>query len=185
MIQSLMGGLIVKECTKCGHENRDGAHICDKCGKLLTEGSLSVTTRALPDTDFEDGVPKWGSARFGVTTELILDVLETNNQFIFDADDITEIYVGRTDPNTGDSPAIDLADSGAVEKGVSRRHAKIIRRDGALHIIDNSSQNGTFLNGQQLVADQPRILRDGDDIRFGYLVVRVTFRRTAQKASAD
>ena len=53
--------------------------------------------------------------------------------------------------------------------------AFLLRRDGALHIVDNDSANGTYLNGQRLVARQPRILRDGDDIRLGHLVVRVTF----------
>ena len=35
--------------------------------------------------------------------------------------------------------------------------------------------NGTFLNGQRLVPNQPRILRDGDEIRLGHLVLYVRF----------
>jgi predicted component of type VI protein secretion system len=30
-----------------------------------------------------------------------------------------------------------------------------------------------------LISEQPRVLRDGDDIRLGYLVVRVVFDRTS------
>ena len=53
----------------------------------------------------------------------------------------------------------------------------IIRVDnGALAIVDNNSANGTFLNGHRLVPQQPRILRDGDDIRLGHLTMRVTFQ---------
>jgi pSer/pThr/pTyr-binding forkhead associated (FHA) protein len=84
--------------------------------------------------------------------------------------------VGRYNPTTDEKPEIDLTDYGAVEKGVSRRHAFIIRRDGSLYLVDNDSPNGTFLNGQKLVAQQPRVLRDGDDIRLGHLVLRITFQ---------
>jgi hypothetical protein len=32
------------------------------------------------------------------------------------------------------------------------------------------------LNGQRLIADQPRILRDGDEIRLGKLIAHVYFK---------
>ena len=43
--------------------------------------------------------------------------------------------------------------------------------------IKAGSHNGTYLNGQRLIAHQPRVLRDGDDIRLGFLVLRVKFVR--------
>jgi pSer/pThr/pTyr-binding forkhead associated (FHA) protein len=107
---------------------------------------------------------------------LILEVLDNGESFKFDANQVNEIILGRKDPDTGDMPTIDLTTSQGLSKGVSRRHATIVRRDGALHIVDNNSANGTFLNGQRLVSGQPRILRDGDDVRLGHLILRVTFR---------
>jgi pSer/pThr/pTyr-binding forkhead associated (FHA) protein len=104
-------------------------------------------------------------------------VPDSNTSFIFDAESIEELVIGRQDPNTGQSPDVDLREHGAVEKGVSRRHATIIRRNGSLSIVDQGSPNGTFLNGQKLIANQPRVLRDGDDVRLGHLVLRVTFER--------
>ena len=87
--------------------------------------------------------------------------------------------MGRFDPDTGEAPLIDLKDCNAIDKGVSRRHAKIIRRDsGTLNLVDEESGNGTFLNGQRLVPNQPRILRDGDEIRLGYLVLYVHFEKS-------
>ena len=83
--------------------------------------------------------------------------------------------IGRRDPDTGIIPSVDLTEENAVELGVSRKHAIIVRRDGAVHIADNNSANGTFLNGQRLVADRLRVLRDGDDVRVGKIVLRVTF----------
>ncbi|RMG88346.1 MAG: FHA domain-containing protein, partial [Chloroflexi bacterium] len=48
-------------------------------------------------------------------------------------------------------------------------------RDGSLHIKDLGAKNGTFLNGQKLVPEQPRVLRDGDEIRLGRLILEVHF----------
>jgi pSer/pThr/pTyr-binding forkhead associated (FHA) protein len=108
---------------------------------------------------------------------LILSVRGHKQSFIFDADQVDELIIGRRNVQTGDAPPIDLHDFDGVEQGVSRVHAAIIRRDGSLNIVDKGSPNGTYLNGQRLVAHQPRILRDGDDLRLGHLVLRVTFAR--------
>jgi hypothetical protein len=169
-----LGGSTVIKCQNCGHENGEKTQICEVCGTLLVRPT--VETKHYDDADYEEGTPKWGSARFNATMSLVLDVLETKNQFTFALDKIDELVIGRKDPITGDAPAIDLSDANGLEKGVSRKHAMIARRDGALHVIDNGSANGTYLNGQKLVAEQPRILRDGDDIRVGHLVMRVSFK---------
>ncbi len=136
-----------------------------------------TATRGLGDTDYEEGQPKWGTAHFSARMNLVLTVRDTNAEFVFDASEIQELVIGRFDPDTEESPDIDLQEHGGPEKGVSRRHASIMRHDGSLNLVDANSQNGTFLNGQRLVAHQPRILRDGDDVRLGYLVLRVRFVR--------
>jgi pSer/pThr/pTyr-binding forkhead associated (FHA) protein len=102
----------------------------------------------------------------------------SDERFVFDANAVTEIIIGRKDPTTGDSPAIDLTKFDAIEQGVSRRHAAIVRKEGgSLQIVDQGSPNGTFLNGQRLIANQARILRDGDELRLGKLVLSVKFLR--------
>lgn len=162
----------VKVCPKCGRENPVDTPICS-CGQLLTDVQRSVGTVQYDDTDYEDGTPKWGSARYSKT--LMLQVLDTKETFTFELEPNDEVIMGRVDPETDERPPVDLTSASGLEKGVSRKHAVIMRKDGSLHIMDNGSANGTFLNGQRLVANQPRILRDGDDIRLGHLVVRVTF----------
>ncbi|MEL6268919.1 MAG: FHA domain-containing protein [Chloroflexota bacterium] len=156
--------------------NKNGQHK-PRPGEI-TEDMLKqrTSTRKLGDTDFEDGDPRWGTARFGKRMLLEIKLRDGDDRFTFDYDDIDEIIIGRRDPHTGQSPAVDLENHGGLNKGVSRKHASIVRRDGALNLVDRGSPNGTFLNGQKLVAEQPRILRDGDDVRLGHLVVRVTFR---------
>ncbi|NDJ63106.1 MAG: FHA domain-containing protein, partial [Chloroflexi bacterium] len=73
---------------------------------------------------------------------------------------------------------VDLTNSGGVDKGVSRRHALVVRKEeNSLMIVDKDSPNGTYLNGQRLVPNQGRLLRDGDELRLGRLVIRVHFER--------
>jgi len=97
---------------------------------------------------------------------------------VFDAGTINELRIGRVNPDNGERPEIDLTDANAIEKGVSRRHAAIIRKEGgAIHLVDKGSDNGTYLNGQKLIPNQARILRDGDEIRLGFLVLNIRFER--------
>lgn len=135
-------------------------------------------TRGLENVDYEESEPRWGTARFNERTTLVLYVRGAAEPFLFDANSVNELVIGRTDPDTGEAPDIDLENYAGTEKGVSRRHATILRKDGSLNIVDSGSHNGTFLNGSRLVAHQPRILRDGDDIRLGFLLMRVKFLRT-------
>ncbi len=167
------------KCPNCGHENAEDEKICTYCGALIEGVQTSVSTRSLDDTDFEEGVPKWGSARFNARTNLILGVEGAVRTMIFDATEIEQIVFGRVDPKTGEAPEINLSDHEALEKGVSRRHAAIVRQEGSLYLKDMGSANGTFLNGQKLVPNQPRVLRDGDDIRLGHLTVRITFEKAS------
>ena len=85
------------------------------------------------------------------------------------------ITIGRSDSGSTFKPDIDLEDLGAVEKGVSRRHAQIELGDGNVTIHDLDSANGTYLNGQRLPAFQPRILHNGDELRFGKLTTNIFF----------
>jgi predicted component of type VI protein secretion system len=54
---------------------------------------------------------------------------------------------------------------------VSRRHAEIQISNGDIAISDLGSTNGTFVNGERI--DQPRTLRDGDEVRIGAVVWRL------------
>ena len=163
------------ECPKCGRENQENTKICVYCGEPFTQGGVS--THVFNDTDYEDGRPQWGTARFNPRMRLIISERDSKDQHVFYFDDIDELTLGRVDPETGDAPDIDLTSYRAADKGVSRRHATVIRREMALNIADLGTPNGTYLNGQRLVANQPRVLRDGDEVRLGHLVLRITFDR--------
>jgi hypothetical protein len=63
-----------------------------------------------------------------------------------------------------------LADCDVVvkDKGASRKHAQLKRRDGTWTLTDLGSTNGTRLNGQTV---QTRELSDGDTITIGTTVI--------------
>lgn len=81
--------------------------------------------------------------------------------------------LGRSDSRSSFVPDIDLADFKALEKGVSRRHAVIVRYQAKPHILDLNSINGTFLNGKRLKPDNPYMLTSGDKLGLGDLLLNI------------
>ncbi len=67
------------------------------------------------------------------------------------------LVLGRDAPGIRDLPGM------ANLRQVGRRHARLSWRDGALHITDLQSLNGTFLDGQRVSDPQP--LRPGQMLR--------------------
>jgi pSer/pThr/pTyr-binding forkhead associated (FHA) protein len=87
-----------------------------------------------------------------------------------------EIILGRQASGTG-SLVVDLVPFGAIQNGVSRRHAVIRRSGDGYEVIDLSSTNGTWVNGQRLAPDTPHPLLSGDIIRLGRLNLLVLYRK--------
>src|SRR4051794_37181324 len=72
-----------------------------------------------------------------------------------------EINVGRVQGN-------DLM----LPKGnVSKRHARLLFRDGRFIVTDLKSTNGTYVNGRKIA--QATIVREGDKIYVGDFVLRI------------
>ncbi|HRI64346.1 MAG TPA: ATPase, T2SS/T4P/T4SS family [Polyangium sp.] len=73
----------------------------------------------------------------------------------------TEVNVGRVQGN-------DLM----LPKGnVSKRHARLLYRDGRFIVTDLKSTNGTYVNGRKIT--QATIVREGDKIYVGDFVLRI------------
>lgn len=87
----------------------------------------------------------------------------------------TEGFIlGRSDNKSSYLPDIDLAAFNALDKGVSRRHAALVSYQDRLHILDLSSVNGTFLNGNRLTPEIPYVLNSGDQLVLGQLTLNVS-----------
>jgi pSer/pThr/pTyr-binding forkhead associated (FHA) protein len=84
-----------------------------------------------------------------------------------------QISIGRLDATTATFPDIDLTTDGALEKGVSRRHATITLKGADLYLEDLGSVNGTFLNGKRLTPYLPHTLHSEDEVRLGKIRMRV------------
>jgi pSer/pThr/pTyr-binding forkhead associated (FHA) protein len=85
------------------------------------------------------------------------------------------ILIGRSDAGTDLTLGLDLTNYDGVEKGVSREHASLQLSDQGIILQDLGSTNGTLLNNSHLPPRQPFLLRTGDEIRFGELLVHIFF----------
>jgi hypothetical protein len=87
-----------------------------------------------------------------------------------------EIIFGRSDPDTGYQPGIDLLHYDGLKKGISRRHALLTLEGKRLLIQDLRSSNGTYINDTLLDPMEIHQLRDGDTLRFGTLELQLSFQ---------
>ncbi len=108
------------------------------------------------------------------TARAVLEHQETGT--VFELGDSEVVTVGRFDPVTGQSPAVDL---GALDRRrtTSRRHALLVHRGGRWYVREEvGTANGTFVNGRRIPTGQDVALEDGDRLRFG--LVELLFHRS-------
>jgi len=111
-------------------------------------------------------------------SRLVLQALDNTTQSVQVSLLTTDGFVfGRSDSRSSFIPDIDLADFKALEKGVSRRHAALVRYQEKLHLIDLASINGTFLNSKRLKPDIPYMLTSGDQVGFGDLLLSLSIEQ--------
>ncbi len=72
------------------------------------------------------------------------------------------------------NPHIDLSAFHAHNRGVSRKHARITLQNTRLSVADLGSTNGTYINNDKLEPNVEYPLKEGDDLRLGFLSLRVT-----------
>lgn len=187
----------MKRCQTCGTENIKDSQFCDECGASLLD-SKEIRQTEIPDLKTQIAeTPVFQSSkatsigipadRFELPTEnqsfgniekfngipqatLIIERGEsTGTEFNLSLD---ESYIGRWDADNGVFPDVDL-DRHDPEAKISRRHARIVRRDGKFLIEDLGSTNGTFVNrGRRLIPGTPSVLNNGDEIIVGKTFLR-------------
>jgi FHA domain len=144
-------------CPFCAHENPSTAQVCENCGAGLLFGVRPLYPLIKRLEIYIQG-----------------DESETPIPVTLDK----ALVIGRVDETNLQSapPDIDLTRFAALKKGVSRRHAQLARKEGKIILEDMGSTNSTYLNEKRLVPHSEYIVRDGDAIRLGHLVLHVRFK---------
>ncbi len=164
-------------CLSCGKANQPGEAMCYHCGALL-DGRNSTETRHFSDHD----TSPLDSEFFGRDSVLVLRVRGATETYEIQPQQAAhEFIIGRGASGSAMMPDIDLERKGGAELGVSRMHLGIRydREQNAVLVSDLNSANGSFLNGQRLISKEVRVLRHGDELRLGKLVLLVSFRQPA------
>lgn len=108
------------------------------------------------------------------------NAVEPNFRIIMQVGDDQRVYslplaprmiVGRG--GESDVPQINLTRFDAAQFGVSRQHAAVVWDGETLQVEDLQSTNGTRINGKPIDAGALYRLRNGDELEFGSLRVRV------------
>jgi hypothetical protein len=165
-------------CPNCGRQRPDSDTHCDVCGHILPLAVPELGTRTIKlDNEIYEALEpsrRWGTAYFGQQNRIELRSRDHPQSLVLPVED--RLVIGRFhDEPDVPQPDVDLSPFDAMDRGVSRTHLAVAREKDTISIADLGSSNGTFLNGQRLMPHEPRILRDGDELRLGRLVLRVAF----------
>ena len=164
-------------CPNCQAEHPENTIFCGECGFYLSEDNRKETDlMAVTETTWMEGEETGETPGGDVTASLGLTLTIPDSQCGVEVPLTKEgVSIGRLDRASSSFPDVDLTDYGGAEEGVSRRHAKIVRRRNEVFIEDLGSFNGTFLNGKKLTPHRFEVLKSGDELKLGKLVLRVTF----------
>lgn len=157
-------------CPECGHDNRAGVLICERCGSDFYDTLLgAISTKQLDRIDTRelaaDGNP--------VTSHPIVLYVTHHDQPIA-VERRADVTLGRNEADVEVNVNLDPYDG--KDKGVSRRHAILNAAINPPTLVDLDSYNGTFINGVKLIPQQPYPLNSGDEIRLGRLALRFYYK---------
>jgi len=168
----------VVKCPVCQKENPENTPFCDECGSYLFGGNGNETD-LLPTNrvTWMNREETTGAPGVDVTSPLSLKLTIPDSGRDMEVPLTKEVTIGRLDPASVSFPNVDLTSDEALDKGVSRYHAKITRRGREVFIEDLGSMNGTFVNRKKLTPYLPEALRNGDELHMGKLILRVSFTK--------
>jgi len=165
------------KCSECGASNLEGAYFCAECGQnLLTRDKEKTSILPFSEKSMPPTPPIISEEQLKPTTEAnVMTVVIPSSGRRLQLQVTEQIRVGRCDPIKEFEPELDLTPDGGSKHGVSRLHAIIQFTERGPVLIDLNSTNGTLLNNYRLPADIPYLVRNGDEVRFGHLLVHLFF----------
>jgi hypothetical protein len=160
------GGVVNRQCARCGHLADEHDHFCAACGSPLEPlepvedpasqtGVLGLRTATEGDSAPMPAVDSTSVSGLG-TGQAVLVVLRGPQEGVrFDLDPATpRVVVGR-------SPDCDLF---LDDVTVSRRHAELCAADGEWELVDAGSLNGSYVNRRRI---DRQVLVGGDEVQIG------------------
>jgi hypothetical protein len=162
-------------CPNCGAARAPDDAFCEGCGLDFATGQMPVAPAppvadvqapsgwvALVEADraFFDSNEAEGA------TAIVFPAAAGSREVPLVGD---EVWIGRRSEARGFFPAVDLG-SPVTDPGVSHRHAVLRRQaDGSWALVDETSTNGTWLNGSDKPVQHGAVtaLHDGDRINVG------------------
>lgn len=162
-------------CPFCEHDSREGAIICDHCGRSLSVFA-GLPTREIVDPEETASVRWQGTDSFAPDMIAVMHLQDAEEPIMLSVNGQT--VLGRANPDRVQNPDVDLSAYNAFANGVSSRHVSLQCDGERLMLTDLASTNGTCLNGQRLAPYQPMALRDGDEILLGALKLALYFEST-------
>jgi hypothetical protein len=165
------------KCPVCQAEHPENTLFCDECGSYLQGGNQKETDPlAAAEVTWMEREETIEVPEEEVVSPVSLKLSIPDSGRDVDLPLTKEVNIGRLDPASASFPDIDLTSDGGLEKGVSRRHAKITRRGSEVFIEDLGSINGTFLNRKKLTPYLPQALKSGDELQLGRLILQVSLQ---------
>lgn len=161
-------------CPVCKTEHPKNTLFCEECASYLQEGNGAQTDSLVLQEVTATWTERKAREEAIFPVSLKLSIPDSGREMELPL--AKEVNIGRLDPISYCFPEVDLTNDGALKKGVSRWHAKIIRRGNEVLIEDRGSINGTFLNCKRLAPYSPEALKSGDELQLGELTLRVSFR---------
>lgn len=159
-------------CGHCGYENSPDESRCANCGRSLNDNTTLMASGAAleierPPVDL-DGQPVDDDVLyFYVAGSRYHDPLLHRGH--------SSVILGRQRDESLEAEFIDLSGYLAYSLGVSRQHVRVSYHDDRYMVEDLGSANGTWLNGNRLETDRTYLLRRGDHLQLGELMVFVYF----------
>ena len=165
------------KCPYCKAKHPENTLFCDECGRYIVADHQEETNPMFPGVSWMEGEESGEAAEEDSTSPLGLRLTIPDSGRELNVPLTKGVNIGRLDAASASFPDVDLTSEGGLERGISRRHAKITRRGREVFIEDLGSLNGTFLNGKKLIPYFPHVLKSGDELQLGKLTLRVSFSK--------
>jgi hypothetical protein len=165
------------KCSGCNEPCAVGSPVCLHCGRVFV---ASEDTADMRDNPHVQPVTRWPAGEVSVDEQQAIWLVIDGQQVTVPV--APAVIIGRLTKSPyliDNRPHVDLTQFNAYDQGVSRQHAKIVRKYGLVYVADMGSSNGTALNGTQLAPHADRVIRSGDELRLGRLTMRVLFPNAA------